>query len=100
MRIGPIGRLLAPGYGQCGRCRTPWKFAPWHHTSYSEPTLASCGWGCIALCEKCWAGLTPEQRLPHYERLVQRGYEGQPLLHNMTAREEWALVKSAVLAGG
>lgn len=64
LRIGPVGKVLAPGYSWCHRCRTPWKFVEAHVTDYLK------GRGCFPLCEKCWAELeTPDARLPYYREL-------------------------------
>lgn len=37
------------------------------HTTYYKD-----GSGCFPLCEGCWSSLTPEQRFPYYQALVQR----------------------------
>jgi hypothetical protein len=92
VRIGRFGQLLAPGYGWCKRCKTPWRFVRYHSTSWSAA-------GCIALCEGCWAELTPQERLPFYRVLVESWHE-RPDLCRLTFDEEWALVESAVLSGG
>ncbi|MCW2601852.1 MAG: hypothetical protein JWM02_3681 [Frankiales bacterium] len=62
--LAAIARAAAPGYGYCYRCEMPWKFTENHTTWYSERR------GCFPLCEPCWVVLTPEQRLPFYERLL------------------------------
>ena len=92
LRIGRIGRLLAPGYGWCLRCRTPWLFVRWHHTFFGSRCH-----GCLPLCETCWAELTPAQRLPFYRELIQSWHEepGRGLAFD----EEWSLVETAVLGG-
>lgn len=65
-----IGRLSWPAAGAlgkdggCYRCRTSWLFVKRHVTPY-EP-----GRGVACLCEKCWAGLTPEQRYIWYGRFL------------------------------
>jgi len=66
MRIGPLGILLAPGWGTCGRCHTPWKFVD-QHTVW--PKLSH---GYFVLCEKCWDACTPEQRVAYYEHKRQQ----------------------------
>lgn len=65
-----VERFLLPHLGTCGKCRRPWKtgilgVVP-HDTEYSN------GSGCFPLCEGCWLSLTIAERLPHYERLIQR----------------------------
>lgn len=94
LRLGPIGKLLAPGWGDCLRCHTPWKFVHYHTTSWGRT-------GCIALCEKCWSELTPQERLPFYRQLIEIWHtppHHDP--HGLTFDEEWALVEPVVLAGG
>jgi len=62
--LGRLLRLFAPGFGWCGRCGRPWKFAREHSTA-----LPGHG-GCFPLCERCWKALrTPENRLPYYHIL-------------------------------
>lgn len=73
--LAAVARAAAPGYGSCYRCGMPWKFTEHHTTYYSN------GRGCFPLCEQCWGELTPEQRLPFYERLLhdwhaERAVEG------------------------
>lgn len=93
LRIGKISNLLAPGYSHCRRCQTNWRFVTPHDTDW--------GWkGCIALCEKCWRELTPEQRLPYYRSLIEWWHERWPDLRELSFNEEWALVEEAVLNGG
>ena len=90
IRIGRIGHLVAPGYGHCLRCKTPWRFVREHITAYNYSSA------CFALCEKCWAPLTPDQRLPYYREQIWHWsypYNGR------TFDETWREVKTAVLAG-
>jgi hypothetical protein len=56
------GRAL--GYGACARCGDTWDWARHHDTNYAR------GRGVFALCENCWAGLTPAERLPYYRALL------------------------------
>lgn len=94
LRLGPMGKLLAPGWGDCLRCHTPWKFVHYHTTSWGRS-------GCIALCEKCWAELTPQERLPFYRQLVELWHHEYPETKpGLSFDEEWALVEPVVLAGG
>lgn len=62
-RIGSISKLLSPGWGSCYKCQTTWKFVEGHETYVLN------GSGMFPLCEKCWEELTPETRLPYYEKL-------------------------------
>lgn len=91
LRIGRIGQLFAPSYGWCLRCKTPWVFARWHDTTYGSE-----GNGCIPLCEKCWAHLTPAQRLPFYRQLIGSWHEHPH--RGLAFGEEWPLVAAAVLS--
>lgn len=98
-RLGRVSHLLTPSYGFCGRCRTTWYFVKEHVTMYST------GGGMFALCEKCWAELTPDTRLPFYRRLYaeweesgRRGLgttDGRP--YEPSAR--WETIEAAVRAG-
>jgi hypothetical protein len=63
-RIGAVSKILTPSYSQCKRCKTTWFFVKPHTTWYKE-----C-YGMFPLCEKYWNELTPEQRLPYYEQLI------------------------------
>lgn len=85
-RIGRISKVFAPHYGYCYRCKTAWKFANGHKTSYS-PKRA-----CFPLCERCWGELTTEKRLPYYRVLWEAWGDG-------TTAEEWELIRKAVLDG-
>lgn len=86
-----IERLLSPGLGRCYRCERPWRVTAtrrvwgaivptrrqidrdrfWglvgvdpHTTPYGG------GQACFPLCEGCWSGLTPKDRLPYYNLLL------------------------------
>ena len=92
LRIGRVGQLLAPGWGYCLRCKTPWRFVRWHDTQYGTQ-----GHGCLPLCEKCWAELTPTQRVPFYRELIESWHEAPG--RESAFDEEWAEVEAAVLSG-
>lgn len=87
-RIGRITRRLSPGMGSCYRCKTTWDFVHGHTTNYGG------GSGCFPLCEKCWEGLMPEQRLPYYRQLydewVKQGRDSR----------DWGEIEFAVLNEG
>lgn len=51
------------GYGACGRCNRTWDITDNHTTYYASDS------GCFPLCADCWKKLTPEERLPYYQRL-------------------------------
>lgn len=94
-RIGRVSQLLTPSYSWCLRCETTWAFVKWHDTMYGNG-----GHGCIPLCQKCWAELTPLERLPFYRQLIESWHEKWPQFRDMTFDQEWALVEKAVLGGG
>jgi hypothetical protein len=64
LRIGRLGRLLAPAYGQCARCLTPWRFVREHSVSYGA------GHGMFVLCEKCWAETSLSDRWSYYRTML------------------------------
>lgn len=68
LRIGRISKLFSPGFSSCGRCLTTWTFVPLHRTPIEGGTISAC----FPLCQKCWAGLTPDERLPFYRDLAQQ----------------------------
>ena len=90
VRAGRISRLLFPGYGSCGRCRTVWALVRPHYTEYDSEWVDYSGEGSPPepggspvvlgrghsrgvgpLCEKCWAGLgSATARWPYYEELI------------------------------
>jgi len=85
-RIGRLSRKLGPpGYSWCGRCKTTWNYVHGHSTTYAL------GRACFPLCVKCWAELTPVDRLPYYRQLFDEW-----------GRDDltWAELKAAVLNEG
>ena len=86
LRIGRIGQLFAPGYSSCGRCKTPWRFVKSHDTHYAP------GEWIFALCRKCWAELTPEERLPFYQQVWNDW-----LARGLDRRNWWPKIAFAVL---
>jgi len=86
-------RRRSPKRGYCYRCHIPWNYTPekrGHVTYYGEE-----GEGCFPLCERCWAQLSPEQRLPFYEFLFVEGAAfGYP-----TSKEKADVIREAVRAG-
>lgn len=100
--------VIAPGYGTCGKCDMPWKFAQSHSTSYGSPinvdddpnitingenviVFAQVQYGMFVLCERCWVKLTPTERLPYYRETYDKWH---------SERNTWEAIKTAVLAGG
>lgn len=89
VRIGRISRLIStPGYSWCGRCKTTWPYVKPHRTWYNEYSA------CFPLCEKCWAELTPEERMPYYERLLDYWELSSPV-----DPDDAEQIRAAVLAG-
>lgn len=92
-RIGIASRAFSrPGVSHCYRCRTTWDFVAHHSTMYRD------GSGLFALCEGCWAELTPEQRLPFYFVLHQE-WEWDARLAGYERENDWPDIEKAVLAG-
>lgn len=81
---GWIESLLHPDFGYCGRCGRSWSNVKGHMTYFAD------GHGCFPLCEPCWDGLTPQDRVPYYHQLVYEVWK-QP--------ERWDAVHAAVLKG-
>ncbi len=83
-----VERILAPGYGTCGKCKRPWKYVQGHSTTYTEDGSR----GCFPLCEECWESLFPDERLPYYKELYNRWASyGYPL------EASWEQMRHAVL---
>jgi hypothetical protein len=98
LRVGrEIARRLGlgEGYGGCFACSTPWDCAPHHVTDYDESS------GCFPLCEECWSEMTPGQRLPYYEAMVDEWVSLWKEDYGKTTWEELRRkIRNAVLAGG
>jgi len=77
----------AKGYGKCLKCGDSWYWKKGHSTVYDVRDDGSTG--CFPLCEECWAGLTPEERLPYYLRMYSV-WGGE---------DKWSKIKKAVLEG-
>lgn len=84
-RIGRISSWLSPGFSWCFRCKTNWDYVHGHVTHFGD------GSGSFPLCEKCWTGLTPTQRLPFYRQLFDRQAAQE-------SERDWNMVETAVLA--
>lgn len=87
------GRLR--GFGGCYRCGGTWDVAEKHYTPYMP------GRACFPLCETCWQELTPSERLPYYDALVDSwltfAETNAEVLEYEEARE---LIREVVAAGG
>lgn len=93
-RIGKISQRLFPGSGSCGRCLTTWNIIEGHATPYCETG------GCFPLCERCWADLTPEARLPFYRELWDRWErDAKSFGYDLGDDKDWANMSTNVLAG-
>lgn len=63
--FSPLWRLIAPQTERCTRCNQPFELVKSHTTSLGE------GYQPItALCQHDWKQLNPENRMPHYERMM------------------------------
>ena len=87
-----ITRMLAPGYGTCGRCGVPWAFTSPHVTPLNEPDITY-GRGLFPLCVECWNTLKMGERLPYYRELFEQYHK------NRIGGANWQDIEKAVLAG-
>ena len=90
--ITGISRLAAWGCPRCPRCRTTWAHVRGHLTYYTG------GHSAFALCERCWADLTPAQRLPYYRALLDDWKREAPQ-DAADLEGDWPAMREAVLAG-
>lgn len=91
-RIGRVGCLFAPGWGSCGRSKTPWPFVQAHeiaHLRYVPFYEDDYPDGVFVLCVRCNEDLVcAEERLPFYrEAWESYWYDTYP----------WEAVEEAVL---
>jgi hypothetical protein len=114
LRLGRWSRLLAPGYGSCFRCKTPWRFIHVHLTPYAVVMLdeavpvplgrlVGSAPACFPLCEKCWEDLgDPSARLPYYRHLWDCwvAMSSKEPAELAALDRDWAAIRDAVLAGG
>ncbi len=82
LRPGRSVKWLAPGYGACVQCETPWLFAQPHTTEIIE------GSGIFALCEPCWKGLG--------SALPRMGFYRHVVVELWRRPEYWPTVQTAV----
>jgi len=94
IRLGTWSQKLAPGFSWCFRCETPWRFVHGHDTPYAYDHQGAVTRSCFPLCEKCWAELTPEQRLPYYRQLWDVWTSS-----GSVEDRDWQGIEAAVLAG-
>ena len=55
----------AKGCASCPACKHSFFWKELHHTVYEDSSQGNKSQ--VALCEECWAGMAPEQRVPYYE---------------------------------
>lgn len=63
-----LPRIKRAGGGRCLRCGVDMFVDGEASTAHS--TWDSSNSACFPLCEACWAGLTPKQRMVYYELLM------------------------------
>lgn len=99
----------AKGFGGCLRCGDTWDWQQEHSTPYRFiPNSSLVVESCFPLCEGCWSSLTPEERLPFYDQLVDiwisdRGERARlygAVLGVDEYEDQRALIHKAVLGGG
>lgn len=66
VRLGPLSKILAPGYSYCRGCRTPWLFVEPRTVWYSSYS------GQFALCVKCWDEATAIERMAAHLEVCRR----------------------------
>lgn len=76
--------------GTCLCCGKPWGKVKKHVTQHSEKEAT------FPLCENCWAGMSPKDRLPFYEALIIQWEQIDGYTITAAEREE---IRAAVLAG-
>jgi hypothetical protein len=81
------------GYGGCERCHDTWNWKKYHVTEYGE------GGGCFPLCEECWKALSPTERTPFYDRLVDSWLSMCEPEEYPRVEEDRKLIHKAVLEG-
>jgi len=90
-------KARALGISGCLRCHDTWDWKPSHSTTYTATS------GCFPLCEECWSGLTPDERLPYYALLAgmwigeAQQYGRQDWVTEYVA--DWPAIEAAVLGG-
>ena len=87
-----LSRFAARGCPWCPRCGTTWAHVRGHLTYYTG------GHSAYALCEPCWADLTPGRRLPYYRALLD-GWKREAPADADQLEADWPAIRDAVLAG-
>lgn len=85
--FAPLWSLITPRTRKCTRCHLPFELLKPHVT---RPDGA---YPIQALCQHDWAQLTPDERLVHYERMMD-------LHHEDPTSIQTRMVTQAVRAGG
>lgn len=97
-----LSRVLAPHLSYCYRCRTSFwgPIKNEHHTTTYE-TREGGSSGCYPLCENCWSALTPKERMPFYDALVNEWMRQALSTQDAVSYDrERDLIYQAVMAGG
>lgn len=76
----------------CSKCGIEIDFMNGHKMMYSDER------GILVLCEKCWSGMTPRQRLPYY-RGVFDDWQKYPEVKADAPPELWITISNAVISG-
>lgn len=97
--VGKATRPFYPDFGGCGHCGRVWPVCKPHRIRISSIQVQ-----CLALCTDCNADLTPEQKLPHYQRLMTRWANEDTAMGEFERAADvfehtWPAVKAAVMEG-
>jgi phage terminase large subunit GpA-like protein len=97
-RLGSwTGRWWRRRWQWCSKCGTSYRYTRPHVTRYAR-TEAGVRIT-FPLCEKCWAPLTPQQRMEYYARLWLDRHETAKARGEQTDVREWEEIKAAVRIG-
>lgn len=81
--------FIRKAYIKCKCCDISYKICKkFHETSLNDAEAV------IVLCESCWSGLTPKERIPFYKLLMMDWMD-----YDNDAWEDWPEIEKAILEG-
>lgn len=87
-------------WSYCQRCYISWAIEENPHTTpYRKDGYGNMSSGCFPLCESCWIGLSPEERIQFYRQMWLTWKQQSDPDNFEQLDEDWELIKSAVLNG-